>query len=189
MTELKTEFEEFENQVDTERIGFGKRLGARLLDGLLLIILGPTIGSLLGPSVGDYFLPIIDLEQLEMLENYGLDDMMNVMTAMIAGVSIVTVLIFVLEGMTGQSPGKMILKIQNKNEDGTEASASALWLRAFAKYSDNVLSLLGLFAGIAILSSIATFAGLVIFIGCFFVLGEKKQSFHDMISKTAVFNK
>ena len=31
--------------------------------------------------------------------------------------------------------------------------------------------------------------GLVIFIGCFFVLGAKRQAIHDLIAKTAVFKK
>ena len=51
-----------------------------------------------------------------------------------------------------------------------------------------ILLLLG-FLGIAFLSTVGGLLSLVIFIGCFFVLGSQKQAIHDMISKTAVFNK
>jgi len=42
---------------------------------------------------------------------------------------------------------------------------------------------------VAILGTIGGLASLAIFIGCFMVLGSEKQALHDMVGKTAVFNK
>jgi uncharacterized RDD family membrane protein YckC len=57
--------------------------------------------------------------------------------------------------------------------NGEKASIDKLLLRALIKIT-------GSFVGII---------GLIIFIGCFFVLGKKKQALHDIICKTAVYNK
>ncbi|MGL6022588.1 MAG: hypothetical protein ACRC0A_05740, partial [Chitinophagaceae bacterium] len=42
---------------------------------------------------------------------------------------------------------------------------------------------------ITFLSWIGYLYNFLIFIGCFFVLGERRQAFHDMWAKTAVFRK
>jgi hypothetical protein len=39
------------------------------------------------------------------------------------------------------------------------------------------------------LATLGNLGGLVIFVGCFFVLGMKRQAFHDMIMGTAVYPK
>jgi uncharacterized RDD family membrane protein YckC len=52
-----------------------------------------------------------------------------------------------------------------------------------------VLAILALFSGIHVLATLGSLAGLIIFVGCFFTLGVKKQAFHDMIAKTAVYKK
>jgi uncharacterized RDD family membrane protein YckC len=54
----------------------------------------------------------------------------------------------------------------------------------------NISSIIGLIA-IALmattLNTIGSVLGFVIIIGCFFVLGESKLAFHDMLAKTAVY--
>jgi hypothetical protein len=39
------------------------------------------------------------------------------------------------------------------------------------------------------LATLGNLAGLIFFVGCFFTLGMKRQAFHDMIAKTAVYPK
>ena len=78
-----------------------------------------------------------------------------------------------MEGFTGQTPGKMILGITVANMNGEKATIDKLLLRAFIKIT-------GSFVGII---------GFIIFVGCFLVLGEKKQALHDIICKTAVYKK
>ena len=94
-----------------------------------------------------------------------------------------------MEAFTGQSPGKMVLKIKNANADGTAASTGTLVMRALLKYGSTVFTILAGVAGVAVLATVGQVWGLVIFIGCFFVLGAKRQAIHDLIAKTAVFKK
>jgi len=63
------------------------------------------------------------------------------------------------------------------------------WVRALLKYSGTILALLAGVTSVAILGTIGSIAGLIIFIGCFFVLGDKRQAIHDLVAKTAVFKK
>ena len=95
---------------------------------------------------------------------------------------------FILEGALGQSPGKMILQITNVSVDGRN-DAKLLWLRATLKYGSTLLSLIGGLLGIAIIGSVASLWGFVVFVGYFFALGDKKQTIHDLIAKTIVIKK
>jgi len=196
--DITTGFEEFDE--DQERIEFAKRLGAYALDILIYIVVGGILGAVLGATLTGLFFPDlnnltefegIDGEALEAAQALGggIMGMFSGFLGSIAGMYLMIIVMFFIEGITGQSLGKMILKIQNKNEDGTKASASTLWIRVLLKYSGTILGITSAITGIAILASLGNIAGLAIFIGCFFVLGEKRQAFHDMIAKTAVFNK
>jgi len=196
--DITTGFEEFDE--DQERIEFAKRLGAYVLDILIYIVVGSILGAVLGATLTSLFFPDlnnltefegIDGEALEAAQALGggIMGMFSSFLGSIAGMYLMIIVMFFIEGITGQSLGKMILKIQNKNEDGTKASASTLWIRVLLKYSGTILGITSVITGIAILDSLGKIAGLAIFIGCFFVLGEKRQAFHDMIAKTAVFNK
>ncbi len=183
---------EYENE---NRVQFGKRFAAHLIDIVVNIFLGASIGGLLGTSLSELFFP--DSSEVYAGEEYqqllgsidNFAELVNTMTAAMAGIFIVTFLMFIMEGVLGQSLGKMILKITNANQDGTYADAKSLWIRASLKYVYIVLALISGIAGISVLGNLASLAGFVMFVGCFFVLGEKRQAFHDMISKTAVFSK
>ena len=56
----------------------------------------------------------------------------------------------------------------------TRARCSACWARFRASTSS---------------ACVAPAAGLIVFIGCFLVLGDKRQALHDMGAATAVFRK
>lgn len=178
----------------SERIGFGTRFGAYLIDTLTVLILGSIIGLL----IGDQLAPIIFGEQLEefnsMEDQFGeidFDFMGLIMKffALMAGIPIVTIGLFVLEGAIGQSVGKMMLKIVNTNVDGSKADPGKLWLRSFLKYGSSILSLVGSILSLTLFGWIANVWGVVIFIGFFLVFMDNKQTIHDMIAKTVVSNK
>jgi uncharacterized RDD family membrane protein YckC len=177
-----------------DRVGFGRRLGAYLLDILLMI----TLGILLSLFTGEFFVNLFFRDQLVAIETTsalfdGMNfDYMLFMTRVYqisAACSLITILWFVMEGIKGQSLGKMILKIQNTNTDGSEANSTKKWLRALLKYGSTILSV---FAGLISFPFIGTLGSIwsfVIFIGFFFVFGDKKQAIHDMIAKTIVSRK
>ena len=95
----------------------------------------------------------------------------------LAGIAFTSIFFYVLEGFTGQTPGKMILGITVANMNGEKASIDKLLLLAFIKITG------------VLVCWIVGIIGIIITLGCFLVLGEKKQALHDIICKTAVYNK
>jgi uncharacterized RDD family membrane protein YckC len=108
---------------------------------------------------------------------------------MMIGVALIGALYSLIEALTGASPGKMVMKLKIGTEDGRTAPLSTYLTRWAVKYSSQILSVLALITGIGVLSQVGSLAGLVIFVGCFLVLGAKRQAIHDMVAKTAVFKK
>jgi len=104
------------------------------------------------------------------------------------GVTIAIPLYFLMEAFLGYTLGKLILGIAIAKEDGTKGDIKDFFLRYAIKNSGTLLALLGLLT-LSFIGTLGTIASLAIFVGCFFVLADKKQSFHDMLSKTAVFKK
>ncbi len=177
-----------------ERVGFGRRFGAYMLDLLIALVFGGFIAALVGEDLAHTFFADqlteadgamamfassdVDVEAF-MLKTFGYS----------AAVSLIVVILFILEGALGQSAGKMLLQIVNTNVDGTKPDAGKLWLRAALKYGNTLLSLIGGLAGLAFIGSIGSLWGFVIFVGFFFAFGDKKQTIHDMLAKTVVSRK
>ena len=175
-----------------ERVGFGKRFGAYLIDFILGGILGGILGSMYGPTLTEQvFGSTMDDTMIE-IEALGIEGMEGIFESMIntiAGVTLVVFVFMLLDAFLGQTIGKMILGIKNGDESGTNANLGKLILRAVVKYINTLLGLLAGLTGLTYLDSIGGWLGFAVFIGFFFVLGEKRQGFHDMLAKTAVFNK
>jgi uncharacterized RDD family membrane protein YckC len=197
MDNFKVQEEEYNSSIWEKldnRVGFGRRLGAYLIDTLLILILGLLLMPFLGDSLASIFFEqqLVELEknsnQLAQL-GFDFENVLNSLINFSVLASILTVLLFVLEGAIGQSVGKIILNIHNTNLDGSLPSAKKLWIRSLCKYGSKILSLIGGFIGASIVGSIGSLWGIVIFIGFFFVLSDKKQSIHDMLAKTAVCSK
>ena len=162
---------------EIERVGFGKRLGSSLLDFTISLLPGIVLGIYAGAAMAAFLLEFFyDEAQLETIQaGFSGEIAASIigLVASLAGIGFTSIFFYVLEGFTGQTPGKMILGITVANMNGEKASIDKLFLRALIKIT-------GSFVGII---------GLIIFIGCFFVLGKKKQALHDIICKTAVYNK
>lgn len=176
------------NETQHERIGFGTRLGAYLLDGLVVLILGSIVGLLIGEMLSNLFFSeqMDQFDQLYDLLGDGYEGFIEKMIAISAGVSLTGLSLFFMEGALGQSFGKMMLGIINTNVDGSKAAPSKLWMRSFLKYGASILTLIGGVIGVSFLGSIGSLWSLIIFIGFFFVFGDNKQTIHDMIAKTVV---
>ena len=167
------------------RIGFGKRLGAAIIDGILITILTMLLGTVvmgifgLGAGVAGQS---GDAEAAAGL-------IMGMVGSLTIGLPVFATLYMLIEGVVGASPGKMILGIKIGNADGTPASVGTYLLRWVIKNISFVLGLIAAIASIGIIGTIGNILGLVILIGCFFVLASKRQAFHDMAAKTAIFNR
>jgi uncharacterized RDD family membrane protein YckC len=162
---------------EIERVGFGKRLGSSLLDFIISLLPGIVLGIYAGAAMASFLLEFFyDEAQLETIQagfSGEIAASIIALVASLAGIAFTSIFFYVLEGFTGQTPGKMILGITVANMNGEKATIDKLLLRAFIKIT-------GSFVGII---------GLIIFVGCFLVLGEKKQALHDIICKTAVYKK
>ncbi len=171
------------------RIGFGRRLGAYIID--IIFIFG--IGFILSSLYSDFFEQFVDFSKMTEAQLEQMDSMYGNFSDIMLTISISIILAsFVynlVEGFLGYTVGKLMLGIQIGNQDGTPAEMGILMTRFAIKNISTVVGLVGLAVMVSVVSTISTVLGIVIIIGCFFALGEKKLALHDMIAKTAVFRK
>lgn len=172
-----------------ERIGFGLRLLAALIDGVVIVVLGSIVGSVLGGVLGAGTGAAIASGAApdDAAKAAALGGIFAAVAGAALGIAVLGVVWLIWEGLTGQALGKMLLKIRIKSEDGTNAGVDKLLTRAAIKHSNELLGLIGALTHISIFNNLASLAGLVIFIGCFFVLGQSRQALHDKLAKTAVY--
>jgi len=170
------------------RIGFGPRVCALLIDFALVMVasflFGGTIGALFGAAGGAAGGATVTGPGSEAAVLGGISG--GMMGAML-GMYLISVLYALVEAFTGASPGKMILKIKIANVDGTEA-ASDVYLKRFGiKNVGSILGLVAAITGIELLGTIGAVLGMIIFLGMFLVFGANKQALHDVLAKTAVY--
>ena len=172
-----------------KRVGFGPRLGAALIDMVLITIVsllfGGTLGAMLGLGAG----ALAGSAGENATGAAAAGAAIGALGGMMIGVYIFGFLYSLIEALTGASPGKMVLKLKIGFEDGRNAPASTYVARWAVKYSGTLIGMVALMPGLHLLGTVGTLAGFVIFIGCFLVLGDKRQALHDMAAKTAVFNR
>lgn len=172
-----------------QRIGFGKRLAALLLDcvivGVLAFFGGTTIGAMLGFAGG------AAAGRLGVEDATGtaaaLGGIFGAVFGFILAAIVIGVVYFFIEGLTGYTAGKLILGIRIANADATSAPVTRLLGRFAIKNSNSLLAILTVFTGIRAFYSLGQVAGLVVLVGCFMALGVSKQALHDRIVGTAVY--
>jgi uncharacterized RDD family membrane protein YckC len=154
-----------------ERIGFGARFGAALIDIVVILIAMAVLGPLFGVGATAF-----------------------AMAGSEAGFSLGILIIMLIpvaysstEVFLAGTPGKKILKLAIRNEDGTPAEQNTLIKRWVIKNSGSFLNLIGAITTVTLFSSLGSLAGFVIFIGSFLVFMEAKMALHDKLAKTAVY--
>ena len=183
-----------------ERIGFGRRFAAALIDGIVIGIIGVVGGavaaSLLLPPATHH---VTSGEDWAALGEFA-RGMLIIFVGPVLGLFAVSCLWIVWEGLTGQSLGKKLLRIRINSADGSVARPTQLFLRVAVKYSPVLVLILprAVFAlgfglrAVGIMTSpvvlvLAALAGLVVMAGCFLMLGPRRQALHDLLAKTAVY--
>lgn len=171
------------------RIGFGRRLGAFLIDCVLVSLLaffgGGTLGAMLGLSAG----AALSAGQADAMKGMAAAGAIGAIAGMVIAGAIIGAAYMLIEGFTGWTFGKLILGIQVGSQDGTKASLGQLLGRYALKNCNFLLTILAVATGISFLKTVGNLGGLAILVGCFFVLASSKQAFHDMIAKTAVYKR
>ncbi|OGU57778.1 MAG: hypothetical protein A2X64_05815 [Ignavibacteria bacterium GWF2_33_9] len=163
------------------RVGFGRRFGAAVID----IVFAGIITSILYYATGLLddiaLMGFAALTDPELMQEFAMNS--------IPISFLVSLIYFSTEILLAGTPGKYLLRIIIADENMRYASYGKLSNRFILKHLDVV------FLGIFILTSlkwvqtISSFVGWLIFAAFLFVLGKKKQSLYDTISKTAVYFK
>ncbi len=172
--------------MEENRIGFGPRLGAYLIDAVFLAGLGYILAAIAEPALEGFinYDKFTD-QQLDAMSLKPIIWTLSVIWPI--AVMFVSLPYSLIEGIFAQSPGKMLVKIIIRNQDNTPAPISKLLLRFLLKNLNNFVALFGIFLLSKTIDTFASLLGLVITIGCFFVLGQARLAFHDMLAKTAVY--
>lgn len=182
------------------RVGFGRRLGAYMLDTLVLVVLSLVANAFFGQafeSVGETYFQKQMAEQnvsLEELDTEQADVVMGTMSFMSTWLIMISIVGLAYFGLTevllAASFGKMMLGIMIANADGTSASTSTLVIRWLAKTGLAYLLLIfTFFSSATIFQTLYYIVAVVAFIGYFLMFGANRQALHDIIAKTAVYRR
>ena len=172
------------------RVGFGPRFAAVLIDIAVVAIVGFAAGAAIGGMLGSGIGGVLGgSEGGDAAAGAALGATVGAALGAVAAFGGFVFLYSLIEAFTGASPGKLILGLKVGTAEGRRGSPPLYLKRWAIKYSGTVLGLLGAIPGLHALGLFAPAAGLVIFVGCFLVLGDKRQALHDMGAATAVFRK
>ena len=86
---------------------------------------------------------------------------------------------FFLEPFTGASPAKRLLRLKIARQDGTPGDWRFFLLRAIVKNCAQLIR--------PVSTALSGVVSVVMTLGCFAALGEKKLALHDILAKSAVF--
>jgi uncharacterized RDD family membrane protein YckC len=174
-----------------KRVGFELRLAAALIDLAILAVVGFVAGAVIGGMLGGWVGGASGGSSggIGSASPAALGAAVGAVLGAMAAFGGFVFLYSLIEAFTGASPGKMFLGLKVGSGDGRRGSP-ALYVKRWAlKYSGTLLGLLGAIPGLHVLGLLAPAAGLVIFIGCFLSLGDRRQALHDLGAATAVFRK
>jgi len=178
-----------------KRTGFGIRFAAALIDfGIVAVvgfIAGAAVGGMLGGGIGGVLGGVLggSAGGDGAAAGAALGAAAGAFLGAVATLGGFVFLYSLIEAFTGASPGKMSLGLRVGTADGRRGSASLYVKRWAIKYSGTLLGLLGAIPGLHILALVAPAAGLLVFVGCFLALGDRRQALHDLGAATAVFRK
>lgn len=171
------------------RVGFGRRLGAVAIDFVIIGILGGIVGSVAGAALFAAF----GHSMTAGTETQGMDEsivgFMTILISYALAYSFTSIAYSLVELFTGASPAKHILGIVAAHEDRRQGDIALYAKRWLIRTSPSLVSIISLITGVTVLSWLSNLLALAFLVGCFFVLGEKKQALHDMLAKTAIFHK
>ncbi len=167
------------------RVGFGKRLGALLLDFGLILLLSVPAASLSGDFWTQLFINRLAVGEVEEAGQFVM--LLGTFVGVLLSFCMVVILYYFTEGITGASVGKTLLRITIANADGAKAGRGQLLLRYVIKNIAYLGSITAIVVGSWLIGRVGIVLGVVGFFGCFVALGEAKQGLHDLMLKTAVY--
>jgi len=171
------------------RAGFGLRLAATLIDQIILIAIVVVLFYFSGffRSIGDMINTIKDNPgSKDMIIQLQKEFMVENKVSFIFS-QLIPLVYYSLELFAAASLGKIILGLRIGNEDKTVSNMTSLLTRYLTKNSAGIVMLLFYMTQLSILNTLGSLIWLSLLVGYFFILALKRQGFHDMMSKTAIF--
>src|SRR5260370_6195426 len=172
-----------------KRIGFGPRLGAALIDFLIvcaaIVVIGPLLGGLLGAAA----LSEASKEAGDPAAQgaiYG--GLLGALGGLLFGGPIIGAIYFLVEGVTGYTVGKLALGIRIGTAEMTPAPIPKLLLRFCCKHPHFVLGSLSAFT-FGALGGLGWAPGIFAIFRGFLPLGGKKQLLAHPLSCPPLFPK
>lgn len=163
------------------RVGFPRRLGAYIIDYLIITLLITIALFATGQMT----------ELIESIKYFGqsLDDayIQKVALGIVPVAGVITLFYFSSELFFGASLGKLMLSIRIGNDDRNLASFPKLLARYIIKNIGVISSLVGYAIAYVSIDASGDFLQIIVYFGFLFTLAARKQAFHDMLSATAVY--
>lgn len=168
------------------RVGFGPRLGAYLIDALLV-----AAAAFLLRDVVAFLAPKAVAAAIAQQPPVSVPPEVPAwMTSAMARASAAAWLIgpayWLSEVLFAASPGKLLLRLRIVTTDGHRAPLLQRLERFAIKGGPNLLILAGIFTGLKGLPTAANGFAFLVVTGGLLILGERRQAIHDLAARTAV---
>ena len=168
----------------TTRVGFGRRLAAMAIDGVIVatasILLGMTAGGVFGSLMSDV---------AEQTDGFLDGAILGALLGLVAGFATIGAAYFVIELVTGATPGKRALGLVVGTESARPAPAGIRVARYLVKCSPLLLGILTAVPGFWFAATLALLATMTISVGAMMALSPQRQALHDIIARTAVYRR
>jgi uncharacterized RDD family membrane protein YckC len=176
-----------------QRVGFWPRFGAALIDGVVVWVLGILVSGFVASLFPDYIADTLARSQAKVDPKVAaqIGAMLKFSQSIIRwgmGVTVVSVIYSLLEGLTGRALGKMLLGLRIAGLEGKPAPLGRLLGRSAFKQIPSLLGLLAMVTGSYNLSQISAIPSYVVIIGFLFVLAKHRRALHDLAAGTAVYH-
>jgi uncharacterized RDD family membrane protein YckC len=174
------------------RVGVWPRLGAALIDGVVVGIIGIIISGAVAAMFPDYVADVIARSQAKLDPTVAakMGAMLTWTQTMIrwsVGVAVAASLYGMLEGLFGRALGKLILGLRIADLNARTAGVGRLLGRTALKHSGSFLGLAAILTGKHLITQVGQVPSLVISAGCLFVFAAHRRALHDLAAGTAVY--
>jgi uncharacterized RDD family membrane protein YckC len=175
-----------------ERVGFGSRLGAYLIDHVVIwglaALLARPLSSLFPHAVAAALAAATEKAAKDPRMSAQMGAFGETMARMTIAAILVSAVYFLAEALWGRAIGKLLLGLRIATDDGKGATLGRLLVRMLVKNGGAVLKLVAMTTGATILSRGGDVLSVVVTGGCLLALWPRRQALHDLAANTAVFH-
>jgi uncharacterized RDD family membrane protein YckC len=174
------------------RVGVWPRLGAALIDGVVIWIIGILISGAMVAMFPGYLADAVARSQAKldpkMAEKMGaMLAWTQTMTRWSMGAAVAASLYGLLEGLFGRALGKLILGLRIADVNARTASLGRLMGRMALKHSGSFFLLAAVLTGKYVVAQVGQVPSWVFSAGCLFVFAAHRRALHDLAAGTAVY--